>query len=272
MALHCIVLYGIVLYGVALHCIVLYGIAWHGIELCCIAFVLFAQISFLETESIFVCHEQWPQLSSRQFFTVTSLILQYIVPCSIITFCYIRVSKSLRMRARVKIGTQSRKREHLEISRKRKTNRMLIAMVSIFVCCWLPLNVIHLILEFREDLQTGKYFLLTFFVAHIIAMSSIVYNPFLYAWLNENFKKEFKHALPCLFSTTDGGATGLGSSNTRYNSTLARASTRKTGNPQTDTEGSGGGISNIGAVYEADMNGICLNMGDGITLPADVGH
>lgn len=30
-------------------------------------------------------------------------------------------------------------------------------------------------------------------------MSSVIYNPFLYAWLNENFRKEFKQILPCLF-------------------------------------------------------------------------
>ncbi|CAG4939286.1 unnamed protein product [Parnassius apollo] len=29
-------------------------------------------------------------------------------------------------------------------------------------------------------------------------MSSTCYNPFLYAWLNENFRKEFKQILPCL--------------------------------------------------------------------------
>ncbi len=28
-------------------------------------------------------------------------------------------------------------------------------------------------------------------------MSSTCYNPFLYAWLNENFRKEFKQVLPC---------------------------------------------------------------------------
>ncbi|GFR92379.1 neuropeptide Y receptor type 2 [Elysia marginata] len=30
-------------------------------------------------------------------------------------------------------------------------------------------------------------------------MSSTIYNPFLYAWMNDNFKKEFRHVLPCLF-------------------------------------------------------------------------
>ena len=76
---------------------------------------------------------------------------------------------------------------------------MLIAMVSIFVCCWLPLNVVHIISEYRETVTEWNYFVLVFFIAHVIAMSSTIYNPFLYAWMNENFKKEFKQVIPCLF-------------------------------------------------------------------------
>jgi len=37
-----------------------------------------------------------------------------------------------------------------------------------------------------------------FFAAHVVAMSSTVYNPFLYAWMNDNFRKEFRRVLPCL--------------------------------------------------------------------------
>jgi len=104
------------------------------------------------------------------------------------------------MRARLKIGTGrsiNRKRHALEIYRKRRTNRMLIAMVVISVVCWLPLNVIHMTLEFYEELAEWRGFLLTFFIAHVIAMSSTIYNPFLYAWMNENFQAEFRQILPC---------------------------------------------------------------------------
>jgi hypothetical protein len=73
---------------------------------------------------------------------------------------------------------------------------MLIASVAIFVCCWLPLNVINLIIEYREEEVSGPYLLLVFFVVHVFAMSSTVYNPFLYAWMNDSFRVEFKRALP----------------------------------------------------------------------------
>lgn len=149
----------------------------------------------------FMCQEKWPRAQAGQFFTVTSLVLQYIVPCSIITYCYTKVSLALKKRSRSKIGSgsKSRERDEMEIKRKRRTNKMLIAMVTIFVCCWLPLNIVLLTAEYIQHISDWYYYTLLFFSAHVIAMSSTIYNPFLYAWMNDNFKKEFKQVLPFLF-------------------------------------------------------------------------
>ena len=38
----------------------------------------------------------------------------------------------------------------------------------------------------------------TFFLCHVIAMSSTCYNPILYGWLNVAFRLEFARILPCL--------------------------------------------------------------------------
>jgi hypothetical protein len=74
---------------------------------------------------------------------------------------------------------------------------MLIAMVVIFAICWLPLNIVHMVAEFhRFDISHYRVLFLT---THVIAMSSTVYNPFLYSWLNDNFRKEFQQIIPCLF-------------------------------------------------------------------------
>ena len=97
----------------------------------------------------------------------------------------------------MRLGTRSR--EHAELRRKQRTNRMLVAMVTIFVCCWLPLNIVHLVSDYRYEFAHWSYFLLVFFIAHAIAMSSTTYNPFLYAWMNENFRDEFRRVVPCLF-------------------------------------------------------------------------
>ena len=74
---------------------------------------------------------------------------------------------------------------------------MLIAMVTIFGVCWLPINAINLMNDLFPHIGHWKYYYLTFFVSHALAISSTCYNPFLYAWLNDNFRKEFKQVLPC---------------------------------------------------------------------------
>lgn len=70
--------------------------------------------------------------------------------------------------------------------------RMLIAMVTIFGVSWLPLTVINLINDVYIPTGNWRYYTLCFFMVHSLAMSSTCYNPFLYAWLNDNFRKEFK--------------------------------------------------------------------------------
>lgn len=70
-------------------------------------------------------------------------------------------------------------------------------MVTIFGVSWLPLTAINLLNDFYQQTTTWKHYYLFFFSAHAVAMSSTCYNPFLYAWLNENFRKEFKQVLPC---------------------------------------------------------------------------
>ena len=208
-----------------------------------------------------------------------SLVLQYLVPGAIIVVCYWRVFAALRRRTRTKrslmtggsssgsgsggesvMSTGARRREQQAIRRSRRTNRMLIAMVAIFIVCWLPLNVINLLFEYDEE-QIGKwhYILLVFFIAHVVAMSSTVYNPFphiyltdgavscvgsmwkftdafrhsaqcpqtrtvynpfLYAWMNDAFRREFQRVLPVCGSI---GRTSSQSDETHVQLTAATA-------------------------------------------------
>lgn len=87
---------------------------------------------------------------------------------------------------------------------------MLIAMVAVFGISWLPLNVVNVLNDFYASTDEWKFYNFLFFIAHSVAMSSTCYNPFLYAWLNDNFRKEFKLVLPC-FNPTSGGKCMTGS-------------------------------------------------------------
>jgi hypothetical protein len=100
-------------------------------------------------------------------------------------------------------GSVSLRREEMERERTRRTNSMLISMVVIFVISWLPLNIYNLIHDFYAAAASWRFTRAFFVLTHAVAMSSCCYNPFLYAWLNDNFRNEFKRMfsmLPCLAS------------------------------------------------------------------------
>ena len=95
-------------------------------------------------------------------------------------------------RVKAKPGTKSSRKEEADRERKRRTNRMLIAMVTIFGTSWLPVNVVHLVGDYYAPAGSWGYYNLCFFITHVIAMSSTCYNPFLYAWLHDRFRAELR--------------------------------------------------------------------------------
>lgn len=155
------------------------------------------------SDSVTVCTEAWSSEWDRRVYGTIMSISQFIIPFFIIAFCYIKVSLKLNDRAKLKPGSKNARREEWDRERKKRTNRMLIAMVFIFGFCWSPINVINLVNDMHEDVADWFYYYVVFFVTHSIAMSSTCYNPFLYAWLNDNFRKEFKQVLP--FFSSSGG-------------------------------------------------------------------
>ena len=75
---------------------------------------------------------------------------------------------------------------------------MLISMVAVFGICWLPLNIINLLADLNFPVYCWEYHNFTFFVFHVMAMSSTCYNPFLYGRYNETFQTEFVKMIPAL--------------------------------------------------------------------------
>lgn len=149
-------------------------------------------------EDEYYCEEDWPEEYHRKVYGTVTVILQFLLPFFVVTFCYICVSIRLNDRAKTKPGAKTTKKEEIDRDRKKRTNRMLIAMVLVFGMSWLPLNVVNVLNDFYMNTSEWKMYNVLFFIAHSVAMSSTCYNPILYAWLNDNFRKEFKLVLPCL--------------------------------------------------------------------------
>lgn len=89
---------------------------------------------------------------------------------------------------------QARKRRK-EASRKRKTNRLLVAIAVVFAGSWLPLNAYNIIADFDQawlmSLVDANRSAVVIAVCHLLVLCSACTNPVLYGWLNENFRREF---------------------------------------------------------------------------------
>jgi len=180
-------------------CLLIITGIWIFALLATLPYGIFLQYQMTE-DNKYTCGEDWPTEHLRHVFSGCTTSMQFILPFIIILFCYVKVSIKLADRAKAKPGSKNSKKEALERERKRRTNRMLIAMVMIFGICWLPINVFNLLNDVYMDAGNWKFSNLCFFLSHAIAMSSCCYNPWLYAWLNENFRKEFKQVLPCFLA------------------------------------------------------------------------
>lgn len=135
----------------------------------------------------------------KQIYTVTVFLLQFVFPLCLTSFFYKHICQVLNKRPIKKHDTR----------RNQRTNRILIAIVLTFTICWLPWNLFVLTAEFNHQVVKGPYFTIIDLVLKIFALSAACINPFLYGWLNDNFKRElgklFGHRLCWAMSGRHGG-------------------------------------------------------------------
>ena len=148
------------------------------------------------------CTETWDGLR-RTIYGAFTNVTQFLLPFITIIICYTAIIRRLNQRAAERPGglRRNKEREELERQRNQKTNRMLISMVVAFGICWLPLNTINFLADLdiiQPPIYCWEFHHFTFFVFHVMAMSSTCYNPFLYGLHNEAFQTEFVKLVPFL--------------------------------------------------------------------------
>lgn len=138
-----------------------------------------------------VCLSSFPPPTDLywKYLDVTTFVLLYLLPLSVVSVTYISVAKKLWMRNA--IGDVTMDQYYAQQRKKMTTLKMLMVVVMVFGVCWFPLNFYLILMSSQAiDRNNGLYF-----AFHWFAMSSACYNPFIYCWLNEGFRTELRALL-----------------------------------------------------------------------------
>lgn len=127
--------------------------------------------------------------TSRVFILIMSITL-FFFPATILTIVYSIIIITLK---RQKFpGNQSVKDKKRVAKRNRSVLRMVVAVVVVFICCWLPFNVSVYIALFQWGSNVPCYISSLFFWVTFIAYSNGCISPCLYFIFNENFRQGFR--------------------------------------------------------------------------------
>ncbi|XP_043117893.1 C-C chemokine receptor type 5-like [Puntigrus tetrazona] len=129
-------------------------------------------------------------LSSRTFGILKMNLMGLILPLIVIVFCYSIVLKRLLT-------------AH---STRRRSMHLVITMMVVFFCCWVPYNVTAFVkaLELNElitqSCDSSKAISLTLQITEALAYSHSCLNPILYVFVREKFRRNFfklLYRIPC---------------------------------------------------------------------------
>ncbi|EGT38629.1 hypothetical protein CAEBREN_24504 [Caenorhabditis brenneri] len=135
------------------------------------------------------------------FYNNGLITVQYILPLCILSAAYYRVGVELR-----KDKTVGDVRHAKSVAAKKKASIMLAVVVFIFMIVWFPYNAYYLTLHLVEPIGNKMLSLYIYINIYWLGMSSTVFNPVIYYFMNKRFRVGFHHAfrwLPFVRSDKD---------------------------------------------------------------------
>ncbi|XP_055018944.1 neuropeptide Y receptor type 4-2-like [Boleophthalmus pectinirostris] len=139
------------------------------------------------------CMEHWPSPKQRLAYTTWLLVFQYCGPLLLVLLCYVRVF--VRLRHRKDMLDRVRTPESQRVTHSRRINIMLVALITAFALCWLPLTIFNVLSDWKQEALPVCHHNLLFSLCHLLAMSSTCINPIIYGFLNSNFRQEVREVI-----------------------------------------------------------------------------
>ncbi|XP_030371263.1 RYamide receptor [Scaptodrosophila lebanonensis] len=136
----------------------------------------------------YICREEWPSNEQYYYYTLALFTLQFVVPLLVLIFTYTRIA--IAVWGKRPPGEAENSRDQRMARSKRKMIKMMLTVVIVFTMCWLPFNILQLLLN-DEEFSKWKPLPYVWFAFHWLAMSHSCYNPIIYCYMNARFRGGF---------------------------------------------------------------------------------
>ncbi|MBN3312194.1 QRFPR protein, partial [Atractosteus spatula] len=141
------------------------------------------------------CQERWRSSAHRQVYATFILVALFILPLTAMLILYSRIAFELWVRKRVGDSSVLNTMNHSEINKiarkKKRAVKMMITVVLLFTICWAPFHVVHMLFEYNDFEKEYDDVTVSMIIAIVQAVGffNSFNNPIVYAFMNENFKK-----------------------------------------------------------------------------------
>ncbi|KYO47413.1 pyroglutamylated RFamide peptide receptor [Alligator mississippiensis] len=156
---------------------------------------------FLYEKEYVCCLEEWTSPVHQKIYTTFILVILFLLPLMLMLLLYSKIGYELWIKKRVgdaSVLQTIHGNEMSKISRKKKRAIvMMVVVVVLFAVCWAPFHVIHMMMEYSnfENEYDDVTIKMIFAIVQIIGFFNSICNPIVYAFMNENFKKNFLSAI-----------------------------------------------------------------------------
>lgn len=136
------------------------------------------------------CAYTWPA-GYTSVYQLCLVVLLYVVPCALMSAAYYQMARVLwRMPALHEAGSLTGSQPPPQTLARRKAAKMLIAVVSLFGLCYLPVHTLNL-LRYTTELPQTPMMSVASLLSHWLCYFNSAINPIVYNFMSGKFRKEY---------------------------------------------------------------------------------
>ncbi|XP_043917470.1 pyroglutamylated RF-amide peptide receptor [Protopterus annectens] len=156
---------------------------------------------FLYEQHYVSCLEEWKKPLHQKIYSTFILVILFLLPLTIMVVLYSKIGYELWIKKRVGDASVLQTIHGSEMSKiSRKEKRCILQgmlIIAFFGVCWCDHHISHIVQEYSnfEHDHDDVTIKTVFAVVQIIGFFNSICNPIVYAFMNENFKKNFVSAV-----------------------------------------------------------------------------